>query len=121
MTTNRFFHSDIAAALYVWIIAAIVGVPVAIIGGVPAYFILQRFTVFNWLSVIIVGVVLGLLVHLTGFTYLSWLDCGAVGAASAFVAWLLLKNRSIKFEVHSFSRPASGRSRPSERVEQRQP
>jgi hypothetical protein len=91
-TSNPFSVSDIAAAFYVWVVAAIVGVPVALLGGVPSYLLLRRLGLFNWLSASAVGAVFGYLLSLTSVSHLSWQACSVVGTVSALLAWFLLRS-----------------------------
>src|SRR5690349_3270304 len=97
-TSNHFSSSDITSAFYIWFVAAIVGVPIALLAGAPLYLALQRFGLFNWLSASVVGAILGLLVSLTGVSGLSWQTCSAVGVVAALVAWLLLKRSNYSFQ-----------------------
>jgi hypothetical protein len=97
-TPNHFSSSDIGAAFYVWFVAAIVGVPLALLAGAPLYLALQRFALFNWLSASVVGAILGFLVSLAGTSGLPWQTCSAVGVVSALVAWLLLKRSNYSFQ-----------------------
>ena len=90
-----------SVVLYVWVVAAIVAIPAALLGGVPGYFVLRRLGLFNWWSVSSVGVVFGFLVYLTGLSTLSVLACIATGALLAFIAWLLLA-----LTIHSSGRAA---------------
>jgi hypothetical protein len=79
--------------LYFSLIAALVTVPIALVAGLPGYFLLMRLDAFNAPNVCFIGIGCGLLVHLTtDFLELSWLTCAATGFASAFLAWLLLSH-----------------------------
>ena len=99
-STIHFSSSDITAFFYVWIVAALVAIPAALLVGLPSYLVLQRIQFLNLFSICAIGAVIGLLVHLTGVDQLPWWACEATGITSASLAWLLFRRSN--YSVRDF-------------------
>jgi len=102
-STNSFSISDITAFFYVWIVAALVAIPAAVLVGMPSFFLLQRLQFLNLFSICVIGAILGVLVHLIGVGQLSCWACAATGVTSAFLAWLLLTRSNYSFKADGFA------------------
>jgi hypothetical protein len=88
----------IGLLFYIWIVAAIVAVPIALLAGVPSYFFLTYLGAMNAPAVSFIGAACGLLVqfllvHLTDIVNVSALGCTAIGLVSALFAWVLLNRK----------------------------
>jgi len=92
ITPSHFSYTDITASLYIWFVAALIGVPVALLGGAPVYLFLRNFGILNGFSSIAAGTALGFLVSLAGISGLPWEACCATGAGSALMAWITLRH-----------------------------
>ncbi len=84
--------ADLEGMFYVGLVASVVAVPVALMGGVPGYYFLKWRGLLNGWSVTLAGTLLGAAVGSGGFApHLSATEFVGLGAVSGFLTWRLLK------------------------------
>lgn len=70
--------------------------PIALVVGVPGYFVLTRMGIFNGVAVSLYGAIVGFALAFvtTNNNIEAYAVMGSGGFFSALVAWLIIKNRS---------------------------